>query len=104
MPSVFRPRIWYSVLAKALSVCSRTEATMTEGEPSNDQGAHILEEIVDLLEIGEVNGFRIRTHRSAANTVRSVDELIAKLTLEGGWVARGREDECADHYRREGEG
>ncbi len=77
---------------------------MTEGEPSNDQGAHILEEIVDLLEIGEVNGFRIRTHRSAANTVRSVDELIAKLTLEGGWVARGREDECADHYRREGEG
>ncbi len=57
---------------------------MTDGRPTNDEVADVLEEIADLLEIGEANRFRIRAYRDAANTVRSLDEPIEELALEEG--------------------
>ncbi len=57
---------------------------MSEGKPTNEQVADVLERIADLLEADDGNPFRIGAYRDAAQTVRRVDQSVAELALESG--------------------
>ena len=49
----------------------------------NEDVAKQLEQIADLLEIGEANAFRIRAYRNAARTVRSLGTELVDLVASG---------------------
>jgi hypothetical protein len=49
----------------------------------NGKIADILERTADLLEAQEANAFRVRSYRSAAETVRNLDEPVAGLLEQG---------------------
>ena len=51
---------------------------------TNPEVAEILERIADLMEIQKGDPFKIRSYRTAAETVISLQTPLAELTAEGG--------------------
>lgn len=56
---------------------------MAGGKATNDEIAHVLERIAELLEAQDANPHRIRAYRRGANTVRNTEQPLADLALEG---------------------
>ena len=57
---------------------------MSEGRPTNEEIADVLDQIADLLEVQDANRFRIQAYRNGADTVRQADESIADVAIERG--------------------
>ncbi len=56
---------------------------MSNGGPSNEELANVLERIADLLEVQDENPFRIRAYRQAAANLRGTDRDVAELVRQG---------------------
>lgn len=56
---------------------------MAKKKPGNEEIAHILDRIADLLEAQDANPFRVRAYRDGANTVRQIDKSVAKMITSG---------------------
>ncbi len=56
---------------------------MSDRSVSNDRIADILDRVAELLDEQEANPFRVRSYRTAADTVRHSDESIAALCRNG---------------------
>lgn len=54
----------------------------------NAEIANLLDEIADLLELREANEFRVRSYRSAAQTVRDLSERLADLASSGSDLSK----------------
>jgi DNA polymerase/3'-5' exonuclease PolX len=77
--------------------------------PSNEDIAHLLEQIADLLEQQDDNPYRVQAFRRGAESVRtSAVPLTEIVRTEGGPLAgkrviRGREGECEQFYLSQAE-
>jgi hypothetical protein len=61
-----------------------SDTSRSEGKPTNDQIADVLERIADLLEVQDANRFRIQAYRDGAETVRDAPKSIAELVRGTG--------------------
>ena len=57
---------------------------MKKGAVSNEQIAAVLDRVADLLELEDESGFRVRSYRNAAQTIRSLDTPIRSLLKQDG--------------------
>ena len=57
---------------------------MANTKISNDDIAHLLDDLADLLERQAANPYRIRAYRDGAQTVRDADEEIAQVVEQDG--------------------
>ena len=57
---------------------------MPNNQITNDEIADTLDQIADLLDAKNANRFRIKAYRDAAETVKTSEQSIAKLTLNKG--------------------
>jgi DNA polymerase (family 10) len=57
---------------------------MKRGEISNREIADKLDHVADLLELEEENAFRVRSYRTAAQTLRDLDQPVADLVRQDG--------------------
>ncbi len=55
---------------------------MSNGGPSNEELASVLEQIADLLEAQDENPFKIRAYRQAAANLRGTDKDVAELVRQ----------------------
>jgi ribosomal protein S13 len=51
-------------------------------QPTNEAIAALLEQIAQLLEVGEENPFRVRAYRNAAATISAAEESVADLAIK----------------------
>ena len=57
---------------------------MRRGEISNEEIADRLDHVADMLELEDENAFRVRSYRSAAQTVRDLDQPVIELMQQNG--------------------
>ncbi len=57
---------------------------MTKTATSNDEIADTLDHVADLLELEDESGFRVRSYRNAARTIRDLDTPVRELMKQDG--------------------
>jgi DNA polymerase (family 10) len=55
-----------------------------KGKVSNQEIADTLDHVADLLELEDESGFRVRSYRNAAQTIRDLDTPVTKLMKQDG--------------------